>query len=104
MSPACKLWVDNGAYLINGEMALDCYLRHEALEADYSALCERLGVTPRVLPRLKGGHRKYRDAPTSDFYTPAMLDKVRSAYSTDFDLIGYDTDPRSLTAPRSSAL
>jgi len=99
-------WIIGGARLprddrrvaIHGEVFLDVCLRHEALDADFSELCRKLGIEARPLPRfhgelktLKTDHRLYYDSATANL--------VAEHYALDFDAFGYDIDAWKRQAP-----
>lgn len=70
---------------LSGEKIVDFIGRFERLAQDYALIAENIhgGLAP--LPHVnKSKHRHY-----SDYYTPALADKVARRYQRDIDAFGY---------------
>lgn len=77
-----RLGQDFGKYTLGGRAAMDRYLRHGCLAADFAALCAELGITPApALPRLKAGHRS--GAQWAGYYDAASRAAVARAFAPD---------------------
>ena len=77
-----RLGQDFGKYTIRGRPAVDLYLRHACLGADFAALCGRLGIAPvPALPRLKTGHRP--EAGWTGYYDAASREAVARVFAPD---------------------
>jgi hypothetical protein len=68
-----------------GEMLVDFVGRFENLEADFAAICARIGV-PASLPRLNVSNT----TPYREFYGDETRELVRRAFAPDIELFGYD--------------
>ncbi len=70
---------------------LDCFLRYEDLELDFSMICGRIGLQPIKLPRLKSNIRK---SPYSyrEYYNPISYDIVTSCFKNTLSNFNYTFD------------
>jgi hypothetical protein len=68
-----------------GRLGVDFVGRFENLERDVAAVCSRLGIEYRQLPRVKTS----RHAPYQTFYTPALADFVARHWATEIEAFGY---------------
>jgi hypothetical protein len=75
-------------YLLDGELCVDFVIRYERLTDDLAEVCQRVGLPPVTLPRLKAGLRKegrsYRD-----YYDDASRALVAERHHNDIRLFGY---------------
>ena len=86
---ADRHWLSQHRQLRDGDGRLPEFLgRHERLDADWRALCERLGLPLRALPRLNPRPAGCEAAPP-DAGTAALL---RRRYAEDFRIGGYGGD------------
>lgn len=69
----------------DGEVEVDFVGRVETMQADYDAVCERIGIPTRPLDRVNASKRgDYRD-----YYDQALIDGVADYYRRDLELFGY---------------
>ncbi|MCC5811259.1 MAG: sulfotransferase family 2 domain-containing protein [Ectothiorhodospiraceae bacterium] len=75
---------------LQGNVIVDFIGRYENLQADFDAICQRIGVARIALPHLrKANDRKdYRD-----YYSDALAELVADHYRRDLDILGYRFDP-----------
>jgi len=75
-------------YVIDGALCVDVVLRYEHLAADLEVLCNRLGLPPLTVPRLKTGirpgHYHY-----SSYYDEETRRLVAERHANDVRLFGY---------------
>ncbi|HTL97994.1 MAG TPA: sulfotransferase family 2 domain-containing protein [Holophagaceae bacterium] len=68
-----------------GRMAMDFVGKTETMQADYDAICARLGFPSRVLDRVNGSsHRPYQE-----YYDQDLIGWVSELYQKDLELFGY---------------
>lgn len=79
----CRFYLD-----ATGTSYADVHLRHEQLQQDFDALCERLGVPARTLPRLKSQSRP-ADWHYRDFFDDALREDVARAAAATIGHFGY---------------
>jgi hypothetical protein len=72
-------------YTPQGELLVDFVGRFENLEADFAAICARIGV-PASLPRLNVSNTR----PYREFYSGETRELVRRIFAPDIELFGYD--------------
>lgn len=68
----------------NGRLLVDFVGRYEALAADFTSVCRRIGVAanlPKVNVSQRGDYR--------DFYSRGLIDRVGEVYAEDIDRFGY---------------
>ncbi|WAC49824.1 sulfotransferase family 2 domain-containing protein [Asticcacaulis sp. SL142] len=66
-------------------MLADAVGRVEDMQADYEAICARIGIAARPLERVNGSrHDDYRR-----YYDQALIDGVAARYTQDLELFGY---------------
>ena len=82
--------LDQDKYLIDGEVAVDYFIRQEALTEGISHVNDVLGITDRKpdLPRFKTGIRK-QEIPIREFYDNETEDLVREQYAWEIKTFGY---------------
>lgn len=82
--------VDQFIYTINGEVAVDRFLRFERLEHDMEEVCGRLSVPwqPDRLGRFKSEFR-LRNEHFLEYYEPVTAARVREAFAWELDYFGY---------------
>ncbi|MBK1725619.1 sulfotransferase family 2 domain-containing protein [Halorhodospira neutriphila] len=74
---------------LDGEVIVDYIGRYERLQADFSAICRRIGIPEPALP-----HRR-RAADRTDYrryYTDPLIEQVAEHYRRDIELLGYTFD------------
>jgi hypothetical protein len=71
-----------------GNAHCDVYLRYESLQTDFDALCHRLGIAARPLPRVNTRHvtqrRHYRS-----YYDDATRERVAKRFEREIEHFGY---------------
>ena len=71
---------------LNGTIGVDHVLHFETLQADFTKLCQSLGIAEISLPHInKTSHAKYQD-----YYSPETRDIVGQLYKKDIELFGYE--------------
>ena len=82
--------VDRDKYLIDGQVAMDCFIRYESLMADLKHVCDRVGFPfrPNNLGRYKSGLRASR-LPLAEYYEPSAVQAVRDVFGWELDYFGY---------------
>lgn len=83
---------DTEIYFIDGKPVADDYIRYDRLEADYAAVCEKLGIAPEPLPQLKTGERGQNKTPYQEYYTDELRDMVARAYDKEIQHFGWTFD------------
>jgi hypothetical protein len=93
-----RRWVENGgsvidssAYLIDGKVALDYFVRFENLKNDIEIVCKKIGVDYDLndLPQLKTEHRD-RAISLIEMYDDKTESLVRDLYKFELDFFDYD--------------
>lgn len=64
----------------------DHLMRYETLQADFDTVCDRLGISRQVLPRVNASTR----GRVEDYYDEETVELVRSRFAEDVELLGYD--------------
>ena len=82
---------DHGAYLIDGKVAVDYFIRYENLNDGLQFVCDKIGAPFNIarLPRLKSEYRD-RTLKTKDFYDKTSEALVREAFKFEFDYFNYE--------------
>jgi hypothetical protein len=82
--------VDQFIYTINGEVAVDRFMRFERLERDMEEVCGRLRVPWQLdrLGRFKSEFRM-RNEHFLEYYGPVTAARVREAFAWELDYFGY---------------
>lgn len=72
---------DYPIFLIDGEPAVDAFVRHECLHADLEQVCDRLRIPwdPERLGKYKSEYRA-RPEHFSEYYDSHTVELIRSAY------------------------
>jgi hypothetical protein len=80
-------------YLIDlrGRVLVDFIGRYEQLEADFAAVCRRIGITAPALPHRR--HSADRERDYRSYYTPETAELVAEHFRPDIELLGYRFDP-----------
>jgi hypothetical protein len=65
---------------------LDAIMRFETLQADFDAVCDRLGLPREALPVRNRSER----GEVATYYDEETVEVVRQAYAEDIELFGYD--------------
>lgn len=76
----------------HGELLVDFIGKHEHLERDFAAVCQRLGLPPPALPHL---NRTCRDADYRSGGDPAVERLLQRGLERDFQLFGYPAPPEN---------
>jgi len=71
----------------NGDLLVDFIGRYENLNADFQAICDRLGIRASLPYRNKSTHRDYRE-----YYTEETKRIVEVNFKEDIDFFGYTFD------------
>ena len=72
----------------DGRRLVDFVGRYESLTTDFAFVCRRIGIEaalPHVNPSRRGDYR--------DYYSPALADRVATAFASDIELFGYTFEP-----------
>jgi hypothetical protein len=82
---------DQDIFCIDGNFALDDFIRYETLLPDIQRICLRLGLPWELerLPAFKAGRRP-REATAQRLYTPRSRQLVTEAYLFELRYFGYD--------------
>ena len=82
--------VDRDKYLIDGQVAMDYFIRYESLVADLEHVCDRVGFPfrPDRLGRYKSGLRASA-RPFVDYYDAPATRAVQSAFGWELEYFGY---------------
>ena len=75
-------------YILDGELCVDYVIRYENLHESFAQLCEKLGVPPIELPRLKTGIRPGK-IHYSRYYDEEAKAIVAERHQNDIRLFGY---------------
>jgi hypothetical protein len=75
-------------YLDDGKLCVDHVIRYERLSDELAAMCQRLGLPPLELPRLKSGLRGGGGG-YAQYYDEATKAIVAERHRQDIDLFGY---------------
>lgn len=70
----------------NGGLMIDFIGRFERLQTDFDTVTGHLGLPQVTLPKINHS----RHAPYTEYYTPAMAEKVRQRYNRDIAAFGYE--------------
>lgn len=83
-------WDDKKAFMLNGEFALDDFIRFEHLKTDLKRVCEKLDIpfSPEELKHLKGKKRPSGFS-TYDFFDEPTKKLVRKRYHFEIQFFGY---------------
>jgi hypothetical protein len=81
---------DRSVFLIDGNPAVDRFVRFETLDTDLEGVCKDLALawTPSALRRYKSGLR-LRPEHFSRYYSPATSERVSAAYAWEIQYFGY---------------
>jgi hypothetical protein len=87
---AASATVDRDKYLIDGQVAMDYFIRYESLLRDLEQVCDRVSFPfrPDLLGHYKGGIRASTH-PFADYYDPPAARAVRAAFGWELDYFGY---------------
>lgn len=77
----------------NGRSLVDFIGHYETLDADFTQVCDRLGVY-RSLPHVNRTQQRGEDY--RSLFTPAMRSVVAGVYARDICLLGYDFESRGI--------
>ena len=81
---------DLGIYTIDGELIADKVIRYHALQQDFDAVCEGLGLGKVELPKLKAKARgKAERIPYVDYYDDATREIVAAKFAPEIRLFGW---------------
>ena len=82
--------VDRDKYLIDGQVAMDGFIRYESLAADLNQVCDRVGFPfwPDRLGQYKSGLRASH-LPLDGYYEPPAARAVRDVFGWEIDYFGY---------------
>jgi len=72
----------------NGIVSVDYVGRFENLWCDFSAVCKKLGIKPRILPH----NNKSKKINLKEEYDGEMVSVIRNAYAEDFELFNYSVE------------
>ena len=66
---------------VNGQVFIDGYIRYESIQADYDAICDRIGLPRRELPhfnrsRRESSYHAYYDGETRDLVARICKDEI----------------------------
>ena len=82
--------VDRDKYMIDGQVAVNYFIRYEALHQGLETVCRQVGYPfrPERLGRYKGDSR-FVGRPYGDYYDRAAVAAVESAFGWELDYFGY---------------
>jgi hypothetical protein len=82
--------VDRDKYLIEGQVAMDYFIRYESLVSDVEHVCDRVGFPfrPDHLSRYKSGLRASH-LPFVEYYEPPAARAVRDVFGWELDYFDY---------------
>ena len=84
------------AFVCGGDtIIVDFVGRFETLEADFSSVCQKIGVEAALPHANKTDHRDYRE-----YYDDALIEKVGKHWRQDIELFGYEFDGLKPSAKR----
>lgn len=84
-----RLYRSFNFYAIDGQVAVDDFVRHETLEADLERVGKRLGIEiPRPLPRKKTSY-KLDERPAKEILSDEQKQIIRDTCREEFDFLGY---------------
>ncbi|MFZ9936128.1 MAG: sulfotransferase family 2 domain-containing protein [Luteolibacter sp.] len=72
----------------DGDIGVDFILRFESLSADFSKVCDRIGIESPVLPHRNASIRNHY----SVYYDQQMIDLVAARFAREIAMFGYDFD------------
>ncbi|MGQ9658805.1 MAG: sulfotransferase family 2 domain-containing protein [Thermochromatium sp.] len=80
-------------YLIDlsGQIIVDFIGRYERLQADFSTVCERIGIRTPALPHIRQAKDRQRDY--RSYYTDATAELVARHFARDIQMLDYRFDP-----------
>ncbi|MDX6476069.1 MAG: hypothetical protein QOH95_1580 [Gaiellaceae bacterium] len=84
---------DREIFSLDGEPAVDAFVRYESLAEDLAAVCKAVGVPwdPTALGNYKSDYR-LRPEPFSDYYDGLSCERVRQTYAWEVEQFGYGPD------------
>jgi len=84
--------IDRGAYMIDGSICLDFFIRQESLMEDVNKVCQIIGVPfePELFPRLKTGFRPQM-ASIENFYDKETENLIRKSFAFEFEYFNFKT-------------
>ena len=88
---AGAFWDDKPAFMIDGEFALNGFIRFEHMEEDLEEICKKLRL-PFEHGRLKHlkGNRRDTHFETREFFNEGLIKRVRELYAFELDFFGYE--------------
>lgn len=90
--PETRLGIDTNIYFIEGVPVIDDYICHTTIDADYRAVCDRLGVEAKPLPRLKAGARGRNKIPYQEYFTAEGRARIAEVYKREIETFGWRFD------------
>jgi hypothetical protein len=83
--------IDRDKYLIDGQVAVDCFIKQEELAEGIQHVNAVLGISNynREIPTFKSGMRD-KSIPIRDFYDSKTEKLVRESYAWEFERFGYE--------------
>lgn len=81
---------DRDIYLIDGEIAVDRFIRYESLQSDFDNLCRLLGLDLQVLPRWKTEQRGAEKIPYREYYGGVARKAVQAEFEFELETFGYE--------------
>lgn len=85
MTDVEELGVDTNIYFIDGKPVADVYMKYHAMDADFSALCQKLGLEIDGLPRAKTTQRGGKKIPYQAYFDDASKARVASLYPQEIE-------------------
>ena len=77
-------------YTLNGELCVDTVIQFESLLADFSSVCEHLGLgSVSALPRAKSKIRKEKRH-YSEYYDDELRELVAERFRNEIEMFGYE--------------
>lgn len=87
-----ELGVDTNIYFIDGKPVADVYVKYHSMDADFSALCQKLDLEIDEVPRAKTTQRGGTKIPFQAYFDDASKARVAGLYSQEIAYFDWKFD------------
>ncbi len=86
-----KPLTDRDRYMIDGEICMDYFIRHENMEEGINYVCSVMNIPfeKERIPKLKSGYRNF-DIPIQNLYDEETIQIVKQRFSFELEYFGYN--------------